>query len=124
MQTFWQDLRYGARMLIKNPGFTAVAALVLALGIGANTAIFSLIYAVLLKMLPVESPEQLVALTNVTSAGERRPSFSYPMFHDLRERSQVFAEIFAYDGLALNLSEGNQTERVSGQLVSGNFFSG
>jgi putative ABC transport system permease protein len=124
MQTLWQDLRYGARMLLKNPGFTTIALITLALGIGANTAIFSLIDAVLLKTLPVKNPEQLVALTSVTGAEERRPSFSYPTFHDLRERNQVFAEIFAYDGLALNLSEGDRTERVSGQLVSGNFFSG
>src|SRR5262245_19920832 len=124
MQTLWQDLRYGARTLLKNPGFTTIAVITLALGIGANTAIFSLIDAVLLKTLPVKDPEQLVALTSVTGAEERRPSFSYPTFHDLRERNQVFAEIFAYDGLALNLSEGDRTERVSGQLVSGNFFSG
>jgi len=124
MQTLLQDLRYGARMLLKKPGFTAVAVLTLALGIGANTAIFSLIDAVLLKTLPVKDPEQLVALTSVTGAGERKYSFSYPTFHDLRERNQVFAEIFAYDGLALHLSESGQTERVSGQLVSGNFFSG
>jgi hypothetical protein len=124
MRTLWQDLRYGARMLLKNPGFTTIALITLALGIGANTAIFSLIDAVLLKTLPVKDPEQLVALTSVTGAEERRPSFSYPTFHDLRERNQVFAEIFAYDGLALNLSKGDRTDRVSGQLVSGNFFSG
>src|SRR5262245_46139697 len=124
MRTMWRDLRYGARMLLKKPGFTAVAALTLALGIGADTAIFSLIDAVLLKTLPVKDPEQLVALTSLTGAGERKYSFSYPTFHDLRERNQAFADIFAYDGLALNLSEGGQTERVSGQLVSGNFFSG
>src|SRR5262245_4739000 len=120
----WQDLRYGARMLLKAPNYTLIAALTLALGIGANTAIFSLIDAVLLKTLPVKDPEQLVALTSVTGAGERKYSFSYPTFHDLWERNQVFAEIFAYDGLALHFSEGGQTERVSGQLVSGNFFSG
>ena len=124
MHTLWQDLRYAARMLSKNPGFTTIAVITLALGIGANTAIFSLIDVVLLKSLPVKDPEQLVALTSVIGAQERRPSFSYPTFHDLRARNQVFAEIFAYDGLALNLSEGDRTERVSGQLVSGNFFSG
>ncbi len=124
MRTLIQDLRYGARMLLKNPGFTVVAVLTLALGIGANTAIFSLIDAVLLKMLPVKDPEQLVALATVTDTGDRRTSFSYPAFHDLRERNQVFSEIFAYAGLALNLSERDQTERVSSQLVSGNFFSG
>jgi hypothetical protein len=79
---------------------------------------------VLLRTLPVKDPEQPVALTSVRGAGERRASFSYPTFQDLRERNQVFAEIFAYDGLALNLSGGGQTERVPGHLVSGNFFSG
>src|SRR5262245_32743693 len=120
----WQDLRCGARMLLKKPGFTVVASLTLALGIGANTAIFSLIDAVLLKTLPVKAPEQLVALTSVTGAGERRPTFSYPTFHDLRERHQAFVEVFAYDGLALIRSECEHTHRVSGQVVSGNFFSG
>jgi predicted permease len=124
MRSLWQDLRYSARILLKNPGFTLVAVLTLALGIGANTAIFSLIDTVLLKTLPVKNPEQLVTLTSVRSAGKQRIPFSYPNFHDLRERNQVFKEIFAFDGLALNLSEGGQTERVSGQLVSGNFFSG
>jgi predicted permease len=115
----WQDLRYGARMLLKNPGFTLIIVFILALGIGANTAIFSLIDAVLLKMLPVKDPEQLVLLDSTPSIG-----FSYPMFQDLQDRSEVFTEVFAYSGQALNLSESDQTERVSGQLVSGNFFSG
>ncbi len=122
MNMLLQDLRYGARILLKTPGFTAVAILTLALGIGANTAIFSMIDAVLLKMLPVKDPEQLVVLNNATSTGERGPGFSYPMFQDLRDRSQVYADIFTYDGVALNLSGSGQTERVSGELVSGNFF--
>jgi putative ABC transport system permease protein len=123
MQSFLQDLRYGARMLMKQPGFTLIAALTLALGIGANTAIFSLIDAVLLKLLPVKDPAQLVALAHTTRGGENRFTFSYPMFQDLRERNQVFAGILAYSGVALNLSGNGQTERVAGQLVSGSFFS-
>ncbi len=123
MQLFLQDLRYGARMLMTQPGFTLIAVLTLALGIGANTAIFSLIDAVLLKLLPVKDPAQLVALANTTSAGENRITFSYPLFQDLRERNQVFAGILAYSGVALNLSGNGQTERVAGQLVSGSFFS-
>jgi predicted permease len=123
MQFFLQDLRYGARMLMTQPGFTLIAALTLALGIGANTAIFSLIDAVLLKLLPVKDPAQLVALANTSRAGENRITFSYPLFQDLRERNQVFAGILAYSGVALNLSGNGQTERVTGQLVSGSFFS-
>ena len=123
MESFIQDLRFGARMLMKQPGFTLIAVLTLALGIGANTAIFSLIDAVLLKQLPVKDPGQLVALANTTSAGETRANFSYPLFQDLRERNQVLSGILAYSGVALNLSGNGQTERVAGQLVSGNFFS-
>jgi predicted permease len=117
----WQDIRYGLRMFSKNPGFTLIAVLMLALGIGANTAIFSLLDTVVFKMLPVKDPTSLVLLAN---ADERRgASFSYPSYQDLRDRNQVFAGIIAYDGVALNLSDGSQTERAAGQLVSGNFFS-
>lgn len=122
MQTLWQDLRYGIRMLQRSPGFTVVAVLTLGLGIGANTSIFSMINAVLLKSLPVSDPEELVVLS--ASSGEREhTSFSYPMFQDLRDRSQVFDGVFAYDEVTLNLSTNDQTERVSGGLVSGDFFS-
>src|ERR671922_1991635 len=77
-----QDVRFGVRMLLKHKGFTAVAVLTLALGIGANTAIFSLVDAVLIKMLPVKSPEELVALDPFNQRGERG-NFSYPMFEQL-----------------------------------------
>ena len=117
----WQDLRYGLRMFSKNPGFTLIAMLMLALGIGANTAIFSLLDALVLKLLPVKEPSSLVILTN---ADERRGgTFSYPSYQDLRDRNQVFTGIIAYHTVALNFSDGNQTERISAQHVSGNFFS-
>jgi predicted permease len=122
MGSFIQDLRFGVRMLLKNPVFTLIAVLTLALGIGANTAIFSLIDAVLLKLLPVKDPTQLVVLAKTTGEGPNGPTFSYPMYQDLRARNHVFADILAYDGVALNLSSDDQTERVAGQLVSGNFF--
>src|SRR5262247_4947407 len=90
-----QDVRYGLRTLRKSPGFTAVAALSLALGKGANTAIFSLVDAVLLKMLPVKSPEQLVAIESFDQRGERNKIFSYPIFERIRDRSQVFTGVLA-----------------------------
>ena len=114
------DLRFAFRQLLKNPGFAAVAALTLALGIGANTAIFSMIDAVLLKNLPVKDPEQLVALAaSFDAAGRQRISFSYPAFEALRERNQVFSGAFAYSGSWLNFSANAQTERVSGKLLWG-----
>ncbi len=93
------DVRFAFRQLLKNPGFTAVAVLTLALGIGANMAIFSMIDAVLLKNLPVKDPEQLVALAaSFDAAGRQRISFSYPAFEALRDRNQVFSGAFAYSG--------------------------
>jgi len=87
MQTLWQDLRYGARMLLKNPGFTLIAVFTLALGIGANTAIFSVVDGLLLRPLPYPEPERLVWLTNKTSR-DPRTGISYPNFSDWRERAQ------------------------------------
>ena len=120
-----QDLRYGARMLLKNRGFTLVVALSLALGIGANTALFSLIDAILLKPLPVKQPEQLVVVGTdaFQQPGKVSSSFSYPVFRDLREQNSVFSGMFAHDALPMGLSGGGQTERVLCELVSGNFFS-
>src|SRR5262245_61291938 len=94
MYTLWQDIRFGLHMLIKSPSFTTVAMLSLALGIGANTAIFSLFDAVLLKQLPVKSPEQLVALDTFNERGEQR-NFAYPLFESLRARNKVFSGVFA-----------------------------
>src|SRR5262249_35054464 len=122
----FQDLRFGIRLLWKNPGFTAVAALSLSLGIGANTAIFSLGDAVLLKMLPVKSPEQLVVLDAFNQRGERH-NFSYPMFERLRDRPQVFTGVLAaLDGTnrmeMVGPEPGRRTEQVEAQLVSGEYF--
>ncbi|MCW5969944.1 MAG: ABC transporter permease [Blastocatellales bacterium] len=121
----WQDLRFGARMLAKQPGFSLIAILTLALGIGANTAIFSLLDALLLKPLPIRQPEQLVV---VNIAGPDQPergfsSFSYPVFREMRENNSAFAGMFARSGLQMSMSAGGQSERVQGEEVSGNFFS-
>src|SRR5215510_13812258 len=119
-----QDIRYAVRMLAKNPAFAAVVVLTLALGIGANAAIFSLLDQVLLQSLPVANPEQLVVLSAYfpQDGADVRSSFSYPMYQDLRDRNSVFSGVIARGGAQMNVSYGDQTERVNGELVSGNFF--
>jgi len=111
LEELWQDLRYGARMLARNPGFTFVDALSLALGIGANTAIFSLITAILLKRPPVRQPERLVAVA-IAAPGSNAPisSFSYPVFRELREKNSVFAGMFTYAAMPMSMSDGGQAE--------------
>lgn len=118
------DIRYALRMLLKNPGFALVVIFTLALGLGANTAIFSLMDRVLLQSLPVANPEQLAVLSSFDSNGEANVdnSFSYPMYKDLRDRNDVFSGVIARGGTQMNVSHGEQTERVRGELVSGNFF--
>ena len=119
----WQDLSYAARMLRRNPGFATVALLTLALGIGANTAIFSLVDAVLLRSLPVAEPERLVLISTVTARGDARSNFSYPQFAYLREHADPVAKMFACATIHLNLSAGNLTDAPAGLLVSDNYFS-
>ncbi len=116
-----QDFRYGVRMLLKQPGFTTVAVLSLALGIGANTAIFSLINTVMLRPLPIQGPERFVAL-NSTAENRGFPTFSYPNYRDLRDRNEVFSGLIAYRFLSLNLSNDGVNERLWGYAVSGNYF--
>ncbi len=116
-----QDARFGLRMLGRNRGFTTVGVLTLALGIGANTAIFSLIEAAMLRMLPVKDPQQLVLVGNFN--GEQAiDSFSYPQFTFMREHSRS-SNMFAYADIHLNLSAGDVTEDASGLLVSEDYFS-
>jgi predicted permease len=119
------DVRYGFRMLRRSPGFTAVAVLSLAMGIGANTAIFSLIDQVMLRLLPVRNPEQLVLL------GTHGPywglnlgnnTFSYPMYRDIRDRNRAFSGVAARYAIDTSLSYRGQNERGRGELVSGNYF--
>src|SRR5262245_60277548 len=124
-----QDVRYGMRTLRKSPGFTAVAALSLALGIGANTAIFSLINALMLRMLPVKEPQELAFFycANVLGTSHRSPGLNYPLYEMFRDRNQSFTGIFAavQVGRARLTVEGTAGEVESAQQnrVSGNFFS-
>ncbi|HEX8772906.1 MAG TPA: ABC transporter permease [Pyrinomonadaceae bacterium] len=121
IETLIKDLRYGMRRLTRSPGFTLVALLSLALGIGANTAIFSLVNTALLRPLPVERPAQLVSLTNAT-ANRIFPTFSYPNYKDLRDRNDVFDGLLAYRFAPLSLSHDGINERTWGYVVTGNYF--
>ncbi|HEX6729829.1 MAG TPA: ABC transporter permease, partial [Pyrinomonadaceae bacterium] len=118
-----RDIRYALRIINKSRGFTIVVVLTLALGIGANAAIFSLTDTVLLQSLPVEKPEELVVFsTYEKEKPQRDSSFSYQMYRDLRDRNDVFSGVIARGGTQMNVSYGDQNDRVRGELVSGNFF--
>ena len=121
MQSLWQDLRYGARTLWRKPGFTLIAVITLALGIGANTAIFSLVNTVTLCTLPVAEPDRIVEVTPLVK-GASYGAFSYPFYKDFRDKNEVFDGLAAYDFAPMNLSQGGVNERVFGYLVSGNYF--
>ncbi len=118
----WQDLRYGARMLVKSPGFTVVAVLSLALGIGANTAIFSLINGVLFARLPVADPSTLVS---VAMTDERNPGnlpLSHLNFKDLRAENEVFSGMAAFSFAGVNYSTGGEAEQLLVQVVTSDYF--
>ena len=133
METVLQDVRYALRMLRKSPGFTTVAVITLALGIGANTAIFTVVNALLLKMLPVRDPQQLVVVgdpgrvNNRSTGSPRTDHFSYPLYKELRDHNSVFSGLCAAStdhGIRLDAGQGGMSaEKVSGRLVSGNYFS-
>jgi predicted permease len=144
VQTLWQDIRYGLRMLGKNPGFTAIAVATLALGIGANTAIFSLLNAVMLQSIPVRNPQQLVVLrwsarshpkdagsssfgdcqwTKWTDKYAGSCSFPYPMFQEIRSHELGFSSVAAFAGPAnVDLSGNGTASIVHAELVSGDYF--
>ena len=129
MQDLWQDIRYGLRVLAKNSGFTAIAIITLALGIGANTAIFSLMNQVLLRRLPVKNPDEIVVLHapgpktgRVSSDGDDTESFSYPMYKGLRDGAANVTSILARSAFDASLAMQGQTERGRAELVTGNYF--
>jgi len=125
MDILLRELRYSARSLIKSPGFTAVAVLVLALGIGANTAIFSVVNSVLLRPLPYSDPGQLVQLWEAKPAqGRNEISASYPNFADWRDQNHTFEQVVAYADWTFNLTDtGGEPERIRSVIVSPAFFS-
>src|SRR6266542_12233 len=118
----WQDLRYGARMLIKNPGFTLIAVMTLALGIGANTAVFSFINPLLFKPLRGVAESERLAQVSQTHDGRGFSEFSYPDYLDYRDHNTVMSGLAVRAGGAFNLNDGREAERVEGEMVSGNYF--
>jgi predicted permease len=123
MNILWQDLRYGARMLLKNPGFTLIAVVTLALGIGANTAIFSVVDKLLVRSLAVKEPGRLVLINSVSvNPHFVSNAFSYPNFSDYRAQNRVFSDLLAFTTTQLELKTNDRIERVSGEYVSGNYF--
>jgi putative ABC transport system permease protein len=122
MERWIQDLRYGVRILARNPGFAAIAILSLALGIGVNTSIFPLVNAALLRPLPVDNPERIVSLRGGLKGGSDSFNLSYPMYQDLQERGSVFTGLAAARFVTVNLSTSTLNERIWGYLASGNYF--
>src|SRR4026209_821093 len=141
MHMLIQDVRYGFRMLLKQKGLTAIALLSLALGIGANTALFSVVDAMLLKMLPVKEPGRLVLFRSMAPkefsagsyngnsrndpvTGERiMTSFPYVSYQRMREQQGPLSDVFAFGGVGLNVNVDGQADLASGQAVTGNYFS-
>jgi len=143
MQTLWQDLRYGARMLLKQKSVTAIAILSLALGIGANTALFSVVDAMLLKSLPVKEPQRLALFQSFRTPGKFSPgsyygadsvdpvtgqvrmtSFTLVSFQRMREQQGALSHLFAFSDLSLNALADGQADVAKGQVASGNYYAG
>ncbi len=117
-----QDFRHATRLLVKSPGFVVVAALVLGLGVGANTAIFTIVNGFFLRPLPVEDPGRLVWLTTLSPNASRPQNLSYPDYLDARDHNEAFTGLLAYADIPVALAGGERPERVRGQMVSGNYF--
>src|SRR3954451_23679863 len=128
LEALWQDLRYGARGLRLSLGFTTVAVLSLALGIGANTAIFQLLDAVRLRLLPVKDPQQLMEVIIINfhhATGNftgRRSNLTNPQWEQIRARQQVFSGIAAWGNKTFNLAPSGEAQNVEGLFINGDFF--
>ena len=124
MATLWQDVRYAFRMLVKSPLLTAIVVLTLALGIGANTAIFGIVNGFLLRPLPVKSPEQITVLAgNIEGDSLGIFTFSYPQLVDLRKQADVFSDLFGIETDLAGLSYGGKAGQFLFCRVTGNYFS-
>jgi predicted permease len=123
METFWKDLRYAFRMLLKSPGFTIVTVLALALGIGANTAIFSVFNGMLWRPLPVKDPQQIVCLVSKSRTAGYPDPLSYPDVQDYRKLNTVFSDILGYTMNPVNFGAQGRPERAWAEMVTGNYFS-
>jgi len=125
MDTLWKDLRFAFRVLRKTPGFTLVVILSLALGIGATTAIYSLVNAFFLRPMPVDRPDRLVAVSvSIPNGGNSIEGFSYPQWNDFRAENTGLSDIMGSSGLPLSMTDGQVPELIWGEIVTGNYFSG
>jgi predicted permease len=125
MATLWTDIRFAIRLLLKSPGFTAVVVLSLALGIGANTSIFSIVNAYLLRPMPVDEPDRLVAIYLTSpQLGSDIGNFSYPDLIDYRKQDTGISDFMGASGVPLSMTDGEKPELIWGQIATGNYFSG
>jgi len=123
VDTIWQDIRFGMRTLAKRPGFTIAAVLTLALGIGANTAVFSFVNALFLRPLDVPQPDRMVRLYGAPPKGDAFDTFSYPNYRDIRDRSQVFTALAAHQATPVSIASGSEEPQIgNAELVTGNYF--
>jgi predicted permease len=122
MGSLFADFRYATRQLAKRPGFTLVALLIIGLGVGANSAVFSVVDAVLLKPLPVESPDELVEIYSAEESESFPATLSYPDYVAIKARDDLFSGVIAYTAHFFGLSSAGRSEAVFGELVSGNYF--
>jgi predicted permease len=125
MDTLWKDLRFAVRVLLKSPGFSAVVIFSLALGIGATTAIYSIVNAYLLRPMPVDHPEKLLAIyVSIPHGGANVEGFSLPQWKDFRAAETGLSDIMGSTGLPLSMTDGEKPELIWGEIATGNYFSG